>query len=118
MFDRQESIFFENGGHVDFNQIDNRIFYRIIRHEFIGSHPSNPDIQNVDRMYAEGLVIDLKKFKEDISKCKSLDDALSYLESNKQIATDSLLEYRCKYCHIPSEFSDEKQQWLGCVHTI
>jgi len=25
---------------------------------------------------------------------------------------------KCKYCGIESEFSEEKQQWQGCGHTI
>lgn len=80
MFNRQESIFFELGGHVDFNHIDNRTFYRIVRYEFIGSHPSNPDIQNVDRIYREGLVDNLEQFKKDMESCKSIESALILLD--------------------------------------
>ena len=90
MFNRIDSIWFEKGGHVDFNHIDNRTFYRIIRHEWVGSHPSNPDIQNVDRTYAEGLVIDFNHFTEDMDKCNSVEEALEYLSNNKNIATNSI----------------------------
>lgn len=92
MFDRQKSIFFENGGHVDFNQIDNRTFYRISRHEFIGTHPSNPDIQNVEITYAEGLVINVKKFRNDMDNIKSINDAMVYLSENQSIATNSITD--------------------------
>lgn len=90
MIDHKESIYFENGGHVDFNHIDNRTFYRIIRHEWVGSLPSNPDIQNVDRTYAEGLVIDVKHFKEDMGDIHTVEEALAYLSVNKTIATNSI----------------------------
>jgi len=92
MMDRNESIFFKDGGHVDFNHIDNRTFYRIIRHEFIGSHPSNPDIQNVDRTYAEGLVIDLVNFKKEMEKCDDLKSAMNYINNNKLNSLDSIYD--------------------------
>ena len=92
MFDKQKSIFFENCGHVDFNQIDNRLFYRIIRHEWVGSLPENPDIQNVDRIDAQGLVIDHTQFRKDMENTKSVEDALDYLSANKGIASNSMLK--------------------------
>jgi hypothetical protein len=75
-----ETVFFPNGGWAEFNHVADRTLYRIRVHRYIGSHPDNPDIQNVTFTCDEGLCDNFTEFRHAMQDCKSVEDAFVYLK--------------------------------------